>query len=49
MVEVNGRLILWPFLKLYSHHGIHEVGICCGFKGYGEFGNPSPTSGIKPQ
>jgi glucose-1-phosphate cytidylyltransferase len=34
MVEIGGRPILWHILKLYSHHGINDFIICCGFKGY---------------
>ena len=34
MVEVGGKPILWHILKMYSHHGIHDFIICCGYKGY---------------
>lgn len=34
MVEIGGRPILWHIMKMYSHHGIHEFVICCGYKGY---------------
>lgn len=34
MVEIGGMPILWHIMKLYSHHGIHEFVICCGYKGY---------------
>jgi glucose-1-phosphate cytidylyltransferase len=34
MVEIGGRPILWHVMKLYSHHGIHDFVICCGYKGY---------------
>src|ERR1700757_4159101 len=34
MVEIGGRPILWHILKMYSHHGINEFIICCGYKGY---------------
>lgn len=34
MVEIGGKPILWHILKTYSHHGIHEFVICCGYKGY---------------
>ena len=34
MVEVGGKPILWHILKMYSHHGIHDFVICCGYKGY---------------
>jgi len=34
MVEIGGRPILWHILKVYSHHGINDFVICCGYKGY---------------
>lgn len=34
MVEIGGKPILWHIMKMYSHHGIHEFIICCGYKGY---------------
>jgi glucose-1-phosphate cytidylyltransferase len=34
MVEIGGRPILWHILKTYSHHGVSEFVICCGYKGY---------------
>ena len=34
MVEIGGMPILWQIMKLYSHHGIHDFVICCGYKGY---------------
>ncbi len=34
MVEIGGRPILWHIMKLYSHHGINEFVVCCGYKGY---------------
>jgi glucose-1-phosphate cytidylyltransferase len=34
MVEIGGRPILWHIMKLYSHHGINDFIICCGYKGY---------------
>lgn len=34
MVEVGGKPILWHILKIYSHFGINEFVICCGYKGY---------------
>ena len=34
MVEVGGLPILWHILKIYSHHGINDFIICCGYKGY---------------
>jgi glucose-1-phosphate cytidylyltransferase len=34
MVEVSGKPMLWHILKTYSHHGINEFIICCGYRGY---------------
>ena len=34
MVEIGGMPILWHILKIYSHHGINDFIICCGYKGY---------------
>ena len=34
MIEVGGMPILWHIMKIYSHYGINEFIICCGYKGY---------------
>ncbi|MET4262505.1 glucose-1-phosphate cytidylyltransferase [Bradyrhizobium sp. S3.12.5] len=34
MIEIGGKPILWHILKIYSHHGINDFVICCGYKGY---------------
>ena len=34
MVEIGGKPILWHILKMYSHYGINDFIICCGYKGY---------------
>lgn len=34
MIEIGGKPILWHILKTYSHYGIKEFIICCGYKGY---------------
>lgn len=34
MVEIGGKPILWHIMKIYSHFGLHEFIICCGYKGY---------------
>ena len=34
MIEIGGKPILWHILQLYSHYGINNLIICCGFKGY---------------
>lgn len=33
MVEVGGQPILWHIMKTYSHHGINDFVVCCGYKG----------------
>jgi len=33
MVEIGGQPILWHIMKIYSHFGIDEFIICCGYKG----------------
>ena len=34
MIEIGGKPILWHIMKLYSHFGINDFIICCGYKGY---------------
>ena len=34
MVEIGGKPMLWHIMKTYSHHGINDFVICCGYKGY---------------
>lgn len=34
MIDIGGKPILWHIMKTYSHHGINEFVICCGYKGY---------------
>jgi glucose-1-phosphate cytidylyltransferase len=34
MVEIGGMPVLWHIMKTYSHHGIIDFVICCGYKGY---------------
>ena len=33
MVEIGGKPILWHIMKIYSHYGINDFVICCGYKG----------------
>lgn len=33
MVEVGGYPILWHIMKSYSHHGVNDFVVCCGYKG----------------
>ena len=34
MIEIGGMPILWHIMKIYSHYGVNEFIICCGYKGY---------------
>ena len=34
MVEIGEKPILWHIMKFYSHYGINEFIICCGYKQY---------------
>lgn len=34
MIEVGGKPVLWHIMKTYSHYGINDFIICCGYKGY---------------
>ena len=34
MIEVGGKPLLWHIFKTYSHYGITEFIVCCGYKGY---------------
>ena len=34
MIEIGGKPILWHIMKIYSHYGITDFIICCGYKGY---------------
>jgi glucose-1-phosphate cytidylyltransferase len=34
MVEIGGKPILWHIMKTYSHYGISDFIICCGYKQY---------------
>jgi glucose-1-phosphate cytidylyltransferase len=33
MIEIGGKPVLWHIMKIYSHYGINEFVICCGYKG----------------
>jgi glucose-1-phosphate cytidylyltransferase len=33
MIEIGGMPILWHIMKNYSHYGISDFVICCGYKG----------------
>ncbi|MCH5243443.1 MAG: glucose-1-phosphate cytidylyltransferase [Lentimicrobiaceae bacterium] len=32
MVEIGGKPMLWHIMKIYSHYGINEFIVCCGYK-----------------
>jgi glucose-1-phosphate cytidylyltransferase len=34
MITVGGKPIIWHIMKMYSHHGVNDFVICCGYKGY---------------
>ncbi|WP_415400179.1 glucose-1-phosphate cytidylyltransferase [Synechococcus sp. W4D4] len=34
MVEIGGMPILWHIMKHYSHFGVNDFVVCCGYKGY---------------
>ena len=34
IIAIGGKPILWHIMKIYSHYGINEFIICCGYKGY---------------
>lgn len=34
MIEIGGKPVIWHIMKIYSHYGINEFIICCGYKGY---------------
>jgi glucose-1-phosphate cytidylyltransferase len=34
MIEIGSMPILWHIMKIYSHHGVNDFVICCGYKGY---------------
>ena len=34
MVQIGENPILWHIMKIYSHYGVNDFIICCGYKGY---------------
>ena len=32
LIEIGGKPIIWHIMKNYSHYGINEFIICCGYK-----------------
>ena len=33
MIQIGEKPILWHIMKIYSHYGINDFIICCGYKG----------------
>ena len=34
MIEIGGRPILGPGMKMYSAHGVNDFILCLGYRGY---------------
>ena len=34
LIEIGNMPIIWHIMKIYSHFGINDFIICCGYKGY---------------
>lgn len=34
MIEIGGKPIIWHIMNIYSHFGINDFVVCCGYKGY---------------
>ncbi len=34
MIEIGGKPLLWHIMKIYSHYGLNDFIILCGYKGY---------------
>jgi glucose-1-phosphate cytidylyltransferase len=34
LIEIGNMPIIWHIMKIYSHFGVKEFIICCGYKGY---------------
>ena len=34
MIEIGYKPLLWHIMNTYSHYGIKDFIICCGYKGY---------------
>lgn len=34
MIEIGGVPILWHIMKIYSHYGVNDFVICCGYRGF---------------
>lgn len=34
LIEIGNKPIIWHIMKIYSHYGLNDFVICCGYKGY---------------
>jgi len=34
MIEIGHKPVLWHIMKTYSHYGLNDFIICCGYRGY---------------
>lgn len=34
MIEIGGMPLIWHIMKIYSHYGVNDFIVCCGYKGY---------------
>ena len=34
MIQIGHKPVLWHIMKIYSHYGVNDFIICCGYKGY---------------
>ena len=34
LIEIGSKPIIWHIMKIYSHFGLNDFIICCGYKGY---------------
>lgn len=34
LIEIGGMPLLWHIMKIFSHYGINDFVICCGYKGF---------------
>ncbi len=34
LIEINSKPILWHVMSIFSHYGLKDFVICCGYKGY---------------
>jgi glucose-1-phosphate cytidylyltransferase len=34
LIEIGNKPLIWHIMKIYSHYGLNDFVICCGYKGY---------------